>query len=115
MKSKNGGNPTGKKRAAKRIKEARRLFRTIGETLNTVIELMKAGDLKDIDMLPRQMSRLTDALADVRRREAEFEATFKDSVREGDIDFDDLRREVGRRLGRIRTNAGADEISGEPD
>lgn len=88
--------------AAERIEEARRLYKSIGETLSAVLDLVKAGDFKDIDLLPKQMARLTDAIADVRKKEAEFNGKFGDGLDEGDIDFDHLRREIGCRLGRIR-------------
>jgi hypothetical protein len=102
MSKQNGGTTTDQKSAAERIEEARRLYETIGETLSTVLELVKAGDFKDIDLMPKQMTRLTDAIAEVRKREAEFNDRHGTGLSEGDIDFDELRREIGCRLGRIR-------------
>jgi AhpD family alkylhydroperoxidase len=75
---------------------------TIGETLSAVLDLVQAGDFKDIDLLPKQMARLTDAIADIRKKEAEFNDKFGTGLAEGEIDFDQLRREIGCRLGRIR-------------
>ena len=72
MSKQNGGTTTDQKSATERIEEARRLYETIGETLSTVLELVKAGDFKDIDLMPKQMTRLTDAIAEVRKKEAEF-------------------------------------------
>lgn len=97
-----GGEATDQKPTAERIEEARQLYETIGETLAAVLELVKAGDFKDIDLLPKQMSRLTDAIADARKKEADFNDKFGDGLGDGDIDFDALRREIGCRLGRIR-------------
>jgi len=97
-----GGMTTEQKPAVERIEEARRLYETIGETLNTVLDLVKAGDFKDIDLLPKQMTRLTDTIAEARKKEADFNDKFGDGLGEGDIDFDVLRREIGCRLGRIR-------------
>ncbi|MBU2993711.1 hypothetical protein Q4555_12265 [Octadecabacter sp. 1_MG-2023] len=102
MTDQSGGVPTEQKSAAERIEEARQLYETIGETLSVVLDLVKAGDFKDIDLLPKQMSRLTDAIAEARKREADFNDKFGDGLGEGDIDFAALRREIGCRLGRIR-------------
>ena len=97
-----GGVTTDQKSAAERIQEAKQLYETIGETLSTVLELVRAGDFKDIDLMPKQMTRLTDAIAEVRKKEAEFNDRHGTGLAEGDIDFNDLRREIGCRLGRIR-------------
>lgn len=102
MTNQTGGMPTEQKTAAERIEEARRLSETIGETLSAVLDLVQAGDFKDIDLLPKQMARLTDAIADIRKKEAEFNDKFGTGLAEGEIDFDQLRREIGCRLGRIR-------------
>lgn len=102
MSNQSGGMTTDQKPAVERIEEARQLYETIGETLSTVLDLVNAGDFKDIDLLPKQMSRLTDAIAEVRKREADFNDKFGDGLEQGDIDFDVLRREIGCRLGRIR-------------
>ena len=97
-----GGVATDQKPAAERIQEAKQLYVTIGETLNSVLDLVHAGDFKDIDLLPKQMSRLTDAIAEVQKREAQFNDKFGDGLEPGDIDFDVLRRDIGCRLSRIR-------------
>ena len=102
MTNQSGGATTDQKSAAERIEEAKRLYETIGKTLGTVLELVEAGDFKDIDLMPKQMTRLTDAIAEVRKKEAEFNDKHGTGLAEGDIDFDDLRREIGCRLGRIR-------------
>ena len=102
MTEQSGGKTTEQKSAAERIEEARRLNETIGETLNAVLDLVRAGDFKDIDLLPKQIARLTDVIADVRKKEADFNDRFGDGLGQGDIDFDALRREIGCRLNRIR-------------
>lgn len=102
MTLKNGGASTAQETAVERIEEARQLYATIGETLNAVLDLVTAGEFRDIDLLPKQMSRLTDTIADVRKKEAEFNDKFADGLGQGEIDFADLRREIGCRLGRIR-------------
>lgn len=102
MENQRGGQATDQKPAAERIEEARQLYETIGETLNTVLDLVSAGDFKDIDLLPKQMTRLTDAIADVRKKEADFNDRFGNGLGDGDIDFEQLRRDIGCRLGRIR-------------
>jgi len=102
MTTKRGGVSTEQKTAAERIEEAKQLYETINETLSTVLELVRAGDFKDIDLMPKQMTRLTDAIAEVRKKEAEFNDKHGTGLAEGEIDFDDLRREIGCRLGRIR-------------
>lgn len=102
MTNQSGGDTTEQKSAAERIEEARQLYETIGETLNIVLDLVKAGDFKDIDLLPKQMSRLTDAIADVRKKEVDFNDKFGTGLEKGEIDFDQLRRDIGCRLGRIR-------------
>ena len=115
MTNQSGGTPTEQHAAAERIEEARQLYETIGETLNAVLELVNAGDFKDIDLLPRQMSRLTDALADVRKKEAEFNDRFGTNLEQGEIDFDQLRRDIGCRLGRIRKCCRSQGVPARPD
>ena len=110
-----GGKTTDLEMAAERIKEARQLHATIGDTLNAVLELVRAGDFKDIDLLPKQMSRLTDTLNEVRKKEAEFNDKFGSGLAEGEIDFNALRREIGCRLGRIRRCCRPKGVSEEPD
>lgn len=102
MTNQSGGKTTEQQSAAERIEEARRLNETIGNTLSVVLDLVQAGDFKDIDLLPKQMARLTDTIAEIRKKEAEFNDKFGKGLAEGDIDFDQLRREIGCRLGRIR-------------
>lgn len=102
MTKQSGGTTTEQQPAAERIEEARQLYETIGETLSAVLELVNAGDFKDIDLLPKQMGRLTDAIADVRKKEADFNDKFGNGLAEGEIDFEQLRRDIGCRLGRIR-------------
>lgn len=97
-----GGTATDQEPAAERIEEARRLIETISETLTTVRDLAQAGNLKDVDLLPRQVARLTDAIADLKKREAEFNEKFGAGLADGDIDFDDVRYQIGCRLSRIR-------------
>ncbi|WP_241962884.1 hypothetical protein [Thalassorhabdomicrobium marinisediminis] len=115
MSTKPGGPSTDHTTAAARIEEARQLFETIGTTLSAVLELVSAGDFKDIDLLPRQMARLTDALADIRKKEADFNEKFSDQPAGGEIDFDDLRHEIGCRLNRIRQCCRPQGVSGQSD
>lgn len=102
MTNQSGGQTTEQKTAAERIEEARQLHETIGSTLNAVLDLVKQGDFDDIALLPKQISRLTDAIAEVRKKEAEFNDRFGTGVSGEEIDFDALRCEIGCRLGRIR-------------
>lgn len=103
MTNQTGGNTTEQKVAAERIEEARQLNRNIVQTLRAVLELVEAGDFKDIELLPRQMAQLTNVFADSRKREAEFEGKFGNELAQGEIDFDALRRDIGCRLDRLRT------------
>lgn len=115
MTKRDGGKPTDRTPAAERIEEARQLYQTIGETLSTVLDLVNSGDFKDIDLLPKQMARLTDAIADVSKREADFHDKFGDAIKQGDIDFDALRVEIGCRLSRIRRCCREEGISKKPE
>ena len=102
MTTESGGLATGQKSAAERIEEARQLHETIQETLNDVLEIIKSGDLKDVGLVPKQVTRLTDVIGDLRKREAEFNDKFGDGVGDDEVDFDVLRREIGCRIRRIR-------------
>jgi hypothetical protein len=89
--------------AAERIEEARQLHRNINQTLNAVLELVQAGDLDDLALLPKQMAQLNNAITESQKREAEFNGRYGDGLGDGDIDFEQLRRDIGCRLSRIRT------------
>lgn len=102
MTTQSGGASTEQKPAAERIEEARQLHRSINRTLTAVLDLIEQGDLKDVALLPKQMTQLNAVVGDLKKREAEFDAQFGTGTRDGDIDFDELRREIGCRLGRIR-------------
>ena len=102
MTTESGGLATDQKTAAERIEEARRLHETIQETLENVLKTIKAGELQDVSLLPKQVTRLTDAIGDLRKREAEFNDKFGSGFGQDEVDFDDLRREIGCRIRRIR-------------
>ena len=102
MSNQSGGTPTDQKPAAERIEEARRLYRNINQTLNTVLELIEDGDFNDVALLPKQMAQLTSAIAESQKREAEFNGKYGEGLADGEIDFEQLRRDIGCRLGRIR-------------
>lgn len=102
MTNQSGGNTTDQKLAAERIEEARQLYRNINQTLSTVLELVQAGDLDDVALLPKQMAQLTSSIAESQKREADFNGKYGEGLEDGDIDFAQLRRDIGCRLGRIR-------------
>ena len=102
MTTNSGGETTEQKPAAERIEEARQLHRSINRTLTTVLDLIEQGEFEHVNLLPKQVTQLNGIVADLRKREAEFDAQFGTGMAEGDIDFDKLRREIGCRLGRIR-------------
>ena len=101
MTNKNGGQTT-EQSVAERIEEARQLHRNINETLREVLRQITAGNLGDVALLPKQMAQLNVVIAESQKREAEFNDRHGTGLREGDIDFDDLRYQIGCRLGRIR-------------
>ena len=102
MINQSGGETTEQKPAVERIEEARQLYRNINKTLNAVLELIEGGDFNDVALLPKQMAQLTSAIAESQKREAEFNGKYGDGLDDGDIDFGQLRRDIGCRLGRIR-------------
>jgi hypothetical protein len=102
MTNQSGGEPTEQKTAAERIEEARQLNRNINQTLKTIIELFQEGDFDNVALLPKQMALLNTVVTESQKRETEFNDRHGTGLAEGDIDFDDLRREIGCRLGRIR-------------
>jgi hypothetical protein len=102
MTNQSGGEPTEQKTAAERIEEARQLNRNINQTLKTIIELFQEGDFDNVALLPKQMALLNTVVSEGQKRETEFNYRHGTGLAEGDIDFDDLRREIGCRLGRIR-------------
>ncbi len=102
MTTESGGLATDQKSAAERIEEARRLHETIQKTLKDVLDTIKSGDLQDVGLVPKQVTRLTDAIGDLRKREAEFNDKFGSGFADDEVDFDDLRREIGCRIRRIR-------------
>lgn len=102
MTNQSGGDATEQKTAAERIEEARQLNRNISQTLKAVLELVEAGELGEIALLPKQMAQLNTVVAEIRKREAELDDRNGSQLAEGEIDFDALRREIGCRLGRIR-------------
>ena len=102
MTNQSGGEPTEHKTAVERIEEARQLNRNINQTLKTIIELFQEGDFDNVALLPKQMALLNTVVTESQKRETEFNDRHGTGLAEGDIDFDDLRREIGCRLGRIR-------------
>ncbi|MDC1229508.1 hypothetical protein N8Z63_07435 [Octadecabacter sp.] len=102
MTNQSGGTPTEQKPAAERIEEARQLYRNINQTLKTVLELVEAGNFDDVALLPKQMAQLNTVIAESQKREADFDGKYGDGLGDGDIDFGQLRRDIGCRLGRIR-------------
>lgn len=102
MTTERGGTATEQKTAAERIEEARRLHETIQAALNDVLNAIKAGDLQDVALVPKQVTRLTDVIGDLRKREVEFNDKFGTGFGDDDVDFDELRHEIGCRIRRIR-------------
>ncbi|MGJ8612151.1 MAG: hypothetical protein ACSHWY_13705 [Octadecabacter sp.] len=102
MSNQSGGMSTDQQPAVERIEEARQLYRNINQTLNTVLELIEGGDFNEVALLPKQMAQLTSAIAESQKRETEFNGKYGDGLGDGDIDFEQLRRDIGCRLGRIR-------------
>ena len=89
--------------AAERIEEARQLHRNINQTLTAVLELVQAGDFNDVALLPKQMAQLNNVIVESQKREADFNGRYGDGLEDGDIDFDQVRRDIGCRLSRIRS------------
>ena len=110
-----GGKTTDQAKAATRIEEVQQLYETVGETLNDVIKAVKAGEFKDIDQLPKQLTQMTGLAVELRKRETAFNDKYGNELAQGDIDFDALRREIGCRLGRIRKCCRTQSVSAEPD
>lgn len=102
MTTHSGGETTEQRSAAERIEEARRLHETIHETLTEMLDSIKSGDLQDVTLVPKQVTRLTDAIGDLRKKEAEFNDKFGRGFEDGEVDFDVLRSEIGCRIRRIR-------------
>lgn len=102
MTNQRGGNATDQRPAAERIEEARQLYRNINQTLTAVLDLVQKGDLDDVALLPKQMAQLNAVVAESQKREADFNGKYGDGLGDGDIDFEQLRRDIGCRLGRIR-------------
>lgn len=115
MTTQNGGETAEKKTAAERIEEARQLHRTIEATLKTVLDLVQAGEFKDLDLLPRQVSRLTDVIADIRKKESDFHDRFGEGHGHEEVDFDVLRRDIGCRIRRIRKCCRSQSVSEKLD
>ena len=97
-----GGETTDQKPAAERIEEARQLYRNINQTLKAVLELVEAGEFNDVALLPKQMAQLNAVIGESQKREADFNEKHGDGLADGEIDFEQLRRDIGCRLGRIR-------------
>lgn len=103
MTQQSGEQSTEQEKAAQDIEEVKRLYAAITATLSAVLARVHDGDLSDVDLLPRQMLRLNDVTADIRKKQEAFNERFNDGAKEGDIDFDRMRFEIGCRLNRIRT------------
>jgi hypothetical protein len=48
------------------------------------------------------MAQLNTVIAESQKREADFDGKYGDGLGDGDIDFGQLRRDIGCRFGRIR-------------
>ncbi|SFS07935.1 hypothetical protein SAMN05444714_0976 [Yoonia litorea] len=96
-----------------RLAEINKLFHAIRQTLEEMLEQLRAGEgTKPADVL-KKIGELQTAHIKV----LEQEKAYHDSLGQKDgpeaLDFDAIRAEIGRRLDRIRAVQDADDVSGE--
>ncbi|MEL6959872.1 MAG: hypothetical protein AAGL89_13065 [Pseudomonadota bacterium] len=97
-----GGSSEDEQIAAERIEEARQLYRSTKQVVKNILHDLEHGEFADLSITNKMIGQLTTVLADLGKREADFDERFNAKLPKGDIDFDQLRRDIGCRLARIR-------------
>lgn len=115
MTTERGGTSAEQKSAAERIEEARRLNRSISETLDRILSDLSAGDMSELRDVSAKQKQLENALSSALRLEIEFNDKFGTGLAEGEIDFEQVRFDIGCRLARLRRCCREEGLSEGPD
>lgn len=97
------------------IRHSEVLLDSVAETLTDLLERVRLGESTDLRTLTSKQSELETALkraVEIERRYDEWQTARTGELRDGEIDLDAVRDEVGRRLARLRAAGDAGELPG---
>lgn len=97
--------------ATQRVATLMRLFVEIGETVERMRAALSTDTAIKSAELMRKLSEMQTLHVMLLKSEETFHDTFGHPDTEDGIDYDAIRRDLGRRLDRIRSNAGAVDVS----
>ena len=79
--------------------------------IETILGRLEDGDFDQLAQLPKVRRELVSCAKQLRDAEIELDQqSTKDALRDGDIDFDAIRTQIGGRLDRLRAAAGAGDV-----
>lgn len=106
--------PTGQSNAAARVAEISRLFESIRQVLDHMIQAIGTPDGQTPKAVVSKLNELQSVHLKVLAAEEAFHDNQDTSEDENIIDFDAVRAEIGRQLDRLRTAIETEKVSAKP-
>ena len=92
------------------IQSSSLLLASVSQTLTAVLDQVRAGNLAGLKDIAKKHGELETALGrahETERKFNEWQRRQSGALADGEIDFDAVRDEIGRRLDRLRDVGGA--------